>query len=481
MISYPHSHWGTCTLPVTKSWTIGDCVVLSKDSLQGFDWARPVVTASPRVMFPLGREGCPRIFSASFWGNHPLSPVSDGGRLLVRLNAAIKHMPNRFSLFAVATALGIAPWVFGQEVRVHSITRTNDSAELQWHSDTNFYYNIWFSDSLTTANPRFVPINLRGTGGVLSWTDAGDPESVPPRVSPKATSQRFYRILQTGPKIDKFGIIMRYRSATNGKSWYSTWDNLHSRSWVSFVSKDPYDLWFHTDHGDAAFYADGNGILSISPKGTNSTPRMHVHDPLKIEQWHHGVECTVYAMRVSDDGVKFAYAGIEIIARTNHEEDEDLCDCRGIGGRMRLDGHTDFEKETSHPYSTAVSNQVQWPKLQFPDGMPKGVWIGCKFVVYDLTNGNVRLELWLDETDGANGGDWKLVNQFIDLGSNFGIGGTNCAPGTPGVLPTMKLTESESRDGSESRKPNLTIRFRTDGVHTNGMLYKKASVREITP
>src|SRR4051794_36843995 len=77
------------------------------------------------------------------------------------------------------------------EVRIDKIMRTSDAVAIQWLSDTNFYYNIWFSDSLTSFHPRFVPINLRGTGGVLSWTDSGDATSIPLRLSPNASSQRF--------------------------------------------------------------------------------------------------------------------------------------------------------------------------------------------------------------------------------------------------------------------------------------------------
>jgi hypothetical protein len=199
---------------------------------------------------------------------------------------------------------------------------------------------------------------------------------------------------------------------------------------------------------------------------------MHVHDPNKIEQWHYGVECTVYAMRLSDGGTN--YAGIEIIARTNHEEDTNYCDCRGLGGRMRYDGHIDFEKETSHPHSDAVSNKVYWAS----GNMPSNVWIGCKFVVYDLANGNTKLELWIDESDGTNGGEWRKINELVDDGTFFGLGQPAC---TNTVVPTMRLTEAETRTGSETGKPNLCIRFRTDGIYTNGMFYKKASVREITP
>ena len=266
---------------------------------------------------------------------------------------------------------------------------------------------------------------------------------------------------------DQFGVSQMYPTLSGGKEWYSKWNNGVARS---FTGVDPQDSWFDAAHGSAQYSVDGKGLFKI----TGSTPRMYVHDPAKVNQWH-DVEMTVYAMRVADDNT--AYAGIVGVTRSNHgttgPELSNLCDTRGYGARVRYDGKVDFDKETSHPNATAVAS-----KTLFSGGMPKNKWIGYKHVTYDMPNGHVMNEVYVDLTDGANGGTWQKVNSFEDTGSNMGVGAVACKSG---INPATMLTNSNSRPGTESGKPNITVYWRSTNVGSNGLVYKKMSVREISP
>ena len=272
--------------------------------------------------------------------------------------------------------------------------------------------------------------------------------------------------------LDRFGVRQLFPTTTGGPEWHANWDNGKAREFggTREFTGDPE---FDTNHGDGAYKVDGVGQIRITGKG----PRMYVHDPANGRSWGN-VEITVYGRRVADTGV--SYAGIMAYARTNHgttggDEKQNLCDCRGYGGMFTYDGRIQFEKETAHHLN---SGYAQVGRIKYwPAGMPKNQWLGYKFVVRDCDAGkNVKLELYLDLTDGADGGTWIKVNEFTDTGNNFGNGSAPCREDVDSALA---LTTANPRAGSETGQPNLTVYFRSDGVLDDGLWLKKASIREI--
>jgi len=94
-------------------------------------------------------------------------------------------------------------------------------------------------------------------------------------------------------------------------------------------------------------------------------------------------------------------------------------------------GKTSIYKEDYH--NSVNGKRKQWAgskskrgKYQkYSDILPSDEWIGVKSICFDVPNGNVRIELWLDEVSKGsvqlfNKNNWKLIDWFDDDGSNFG-------------------------------------------------------------
>lgn len=258
--------------------------------------------------------------------------------------------------------------------------------------------------------------------------------------------------------VDEFGIRKLWPDSPGGLSWHAAWDRPRA-----FTGRDPLDPWFDADHGDGSYFV-ADGVLVIS----GDHPRMHVRHPDPHRQWG-DVEVTMYFLARRHGA---PYAGMVAVARTNHgidgDPDDAPCDSRGLGGRLRYDGGVDFEKETAHPANVVLQQRRLWP-----GSLPLHRWIGFKYVVSDFGS-EVRMEIWRDLTEGADGGRWERVLAGRDDGRRFGT--ASCAPW---VDPRAALTADSYRAGSESGHPNRSVYFRTDDAGDAGLFYKWGSVREI--
>lgn len=269
---------------------------------------------------------------------------------------------------------------------------------------------------------------------------------------------------------DRFGIAQLYPTVAGGREWHSRWDLGGSRRFDWAV--DPADPWLDCAHGTAQYQVDGQGTLTAS----GDMVRMYVHDPTRQVEWSENLEITVYLTRVSETR-QLSYSGLQIFARTNHgtlgSEDHNLCDDRGYGAKVTLDGRFEFEKETAHHReggNPGAGTVRPWAEL--PVGLP----IGVKFILRNHADrAPVRLELYRDLTDGRGGGQWEPLTQFEDTGDNFGVGAAACKPG---VKPEWPLIRSLLLPDSESGKPLLSVYFRHEYAT---MRYSRASVREIAP
>jgi hypothetical protein len=272
------------------------------------------------------------------------------------------------------------------------------------------------------------------------------------------------------PSKDRFGITKINPTAAGGIEWAANWDNGDARTIGNTI--DPDDKWFDTAHGDGTYAIDGKGTLTAS----GDTVRMYMHDPAKVREWSENLEITMYVKRISETQT-VDYSGLQVFARTNHgtnaDEEVNLCDDRGYGGLVNINGEWTFEKESAHHLDNGYTDVAS----QRPSGeLPKDTWVGFKYVLRNMDGGTkVKLELYRDTTGGVNGGNWQKVTEFVDNGNNFGDGRGACKSG---VDPALPLLHSLINDRSESKKPMLSVYAR----HEYGtMAYSGFDIREIDP
>ena len=195
---------------------------------------------------------------------------------------------------------------------------------------------------------------------------------------------------------DKFGIEEIYPVANNGPVWYINNEDPQSDDNFYFRSSEDIDL-EEEEGGQEEFRMDAE--TGTERHGV----RIHVDSPNGV--WKN-VEMSGY-FRLIDGQDEFS-----LIARHGPSYHEDGgCDAYGYYGMVSAEGDAFFKKKTYHhgggyTARTAVAENVV---SEIQDR-----WIGIKFMVYDLDNGDVKLELWIDDGDETN--NWRKVTEYIDNG-----------------------------------------------------------------
>lgn len=271
--------------------------------------------------------------------------------------------------------------------------------------------------------------------------------------------------VETYGPYDAFGIKRLYVSSASGQSW-------DSRSWyqsartLSSPQTDPLDPYFHVRGSGNLLLIRGDGTAESS----GSQIRYYIADPQGKREWKN-FEFTMYSMRISETSPP-SYAGFAVQGRTGPGHTDRLginsdgypiqCDGSAYTAAIRYDGGADFKKEIKWPNYTKKNPET----VLYADGLPKNKWIGMKYVVYNTNNDqDVKMELWIDETDGKDGGQWVKVIEYVDNGG-WAI------PSAEEASTCKYSIDEKLLEGG----PALIVR--NDGIYKQ--LYKNMSVREIT-
>ena len=213
---------------------------------------------------------------------------------------------------------------------------------------------------------------------------------------------------------DRFGISHLYPTA--GRVFETHWDQGGPRT-LNGQERDPIDTELKVTGKNPEVVIDGNGIATMqSSNSKDANPRMFVFDEERQKTWEN-TEITAYMMRISEKK-SLSYAGLNLISRSEHQDaSEDPANGQGYAGRFTYDGRTQFVKEVIHGSIYENGDTKYYPWSTSNGHFPYNQWVGAKLVTYDLPDGNVKLELYMDLTDGLNGGDWQLTNSLIDDGT----------------------------------------------------------------
>src|SRR3989475_39151 len=149
-----------------------------------------------------------------------------------------------------------------------------------------------------TITSRIVTVNPVNTGVVGTYTVTYNVKDASGNASTQVT--RIVNVVNPNPTptnggFDKWGIKMLHPTITNGREWFNTWDNSHSRI-LTANDRDPDDSMFKVSgQRDSMVVIDGKGVATMS--GTQ--PRMYVYDQTLALKWLN-VEVTVYGERISE-------------------------------------------------------------------------------------------------------------------------------------------------------------------------------------
>ncbi|CEO98905.1 NADH:ubiquinone oxidoreductase intermediate-associated protein 30 domain-containing protein [Plasmodiophora brassicae] len=207
------------------------------------------------------------------------------------------------------------------------------------------------------------------------------------------------------PLTGRDGIAQLFPTSSRGGEFWSDTAWAKSRVLKKTGTDSGYELGSMRGSGTMSI---ANGMLTMQ-----GSPRYYIHS--KKTLWE-DVEFTAYARNAgADEGV--SYSGITLVARTNHHRyKEDPCSAHGYYCRLYFGtGQVAFQKEFCHTRQgsaiySASKRGVAVNKKDFTDS-----FIGMKFIVRTQPDRkSVRLQLYLDRTDGANGGSWNLVHEMVD-------------------------------------------------------------------
>lgn len=281
--------------------------------------------------------------------------------------------------------------------------------------------------------------------------------------------------------LDVFGITELIDTTTYGKVWYSTTFSGQR----SYSNTGRYD---GKDYGIFWRLTDSNVTVSGSQAVVDGpSPRLFIDGPwLNTE-----VTCYVKAQT----GVKYVHIG----SRSSHDRGGSVFDklnnkCAFGRYNVKFNHYINkvaCDKEPMHPFHI----QTEQDANTWSQGIGSGVWTGLKTITRTDTsatvsgNFGVRLEGYVDHTEGLSGGTWVKKTEWLDTGSvpiDFNVSGAqtyidDCKCVVDRQNPLLSISEQNYQRALQPvyLDPARQCMIRVE--EASGVALKWISVREIPP
>jgi hypothetical protein len=260
------------------------------------------------------------------------------------------------------------------------------------------------------------------------------------------------------PSAGTDGIQMIYPTAAGGETWFFNPNNPEDGQFDengANIEKNADGSW-HVPPGTTRMdvFTKSAGLLSDQQRSNFATydysELARVGYWLQPSDWKN-IEITGYfkvTSTNSGDGISFVSRSVRHSTAV-----QDGCGGSSYHNNIRFDGTFQFKKEMWHV------NYDILPPTKDGIGSIMDKWVGFKGIVYNLPDGTVKLESYVDKD---NNNHWEKVQELVDVG-DWGDDMTHCNADSPGAVITW---------GSPM------IIFKSTGVTYD---FKNLSIREITP
>jgi hypothetical protein len=234
---------------------------------------------------------------------------------------------------------------------------------------------------------------------------------------------------------DKFGIDELYPTADGGPVWF-----------LNNEQPEEDDDFLLTSANGIQLHDEGSDVFALDAETGTQKHGVRIHADSPDGEWKN-VEMTGY-FKLQAGNDQFTLIG----RQGPTYNDDGGCGAYGYYGLLSANGDAYFKKKLWHHGGYTDRTAVEGNVVNNLDDR----WVGIKLVVYDLDDGDVKLELWVDDGDETN--NWKKVTEYVDDGQ-WKVAGGDCDRDSDDII------DDGSRGG-----------FRVDDSEFE---FKKLSIREI--